>query len=49
MMGVARTEDLGVDVIADHAPTSEPGSEVVQEGGRAAQVILGFAGHAQGL
>jgi hypothetical protein len=36
-----------VDAIAGHAPTAEPGREVLKEGGRAAQRKVGFAGYAQ--
>jgi hypothetical protein len=35
-----------VDAITGHAPTAEPGGKVLEEGGRAAQIKIGFAGYA---
>jgi hypothetical protein len=36
-----------VDAITAHAPTTESGGEILKEGGRAAQIKIGFAGYAQ--
>ena len=36
-----------MDAITGHAPTAEPGGEVVKEGRRAAQIEIGFTGYAQ--
>jgi hypothetical protein len=36
-----------VDAITGHAPTTEPGGEVLKECSRAAQIKIGFAGYAQ--
>jgi hypothetical protein len=35
-----------VDAITGHAPTIESGGEILKEGGRAAQIKIGFAGYA---
>ena len=45
--GLARTENLRVDAITGHAPIAKSGGEVLKEGGRAAQIKIGFAGYAQ--
>ena len=36
-----------MNAITGHAPTAEPRGEVLKEGGRAAQIEIGFAGYAQ--
>jgi hypothetical protein len=45
--GTSWTENLRVNTLRCHAPSREPGGEVIQKGGRPAHVKIGFARNAQ--